>query len=523
MDILVDTDSNDIATEAKRWGAPVPFLRSPHLAGDTTPTLESVLFLLDRLADQGPAIDAVVLLQPTSPLRRAEDVTQCWAGFDPATSPAVVSVTATAHPGDLLLRREESGTLHWARGAVQPLLHRQAFPTDYWVNGAVYIATPAFLREHQAFVVPGRTQGVLMPLERSLDIDTAADLGLADASLARVRTPLVHVADRRIGGGERCFIIAEAGVNHNGDAALAHRLVDAAADARADAVKFQTFDPERVIARREESQLAMVRKLALPLDVFAQLRAHAAERHLMFLSTPFDEGSADFLDTIGVPAFKIPSGEITNLPFLTHVARKGKPMLVSTGMSTLPEVVEALETIRAPGNPPVALFHCVTNYPAAPEECNLRAMATMRSLLDVPVGWSDHSQGISLSIAAVAMGAELLEKHFTLDRSLPGPDHQASLEPGELCALVSDIRATETAFGDGIKQPVRSELANALAVRRSLHAARDLVAGETLEKSDLVLLRPGGGLPASQAGPLLGRRLRTPVPAGALFREADLE
>src|SRR2546426_5882235 len=134
-------------------------------------TLESVLFLLARLADQGPAIDAVVLLQPTSPLRRAEDVTQCWASFDPATSPAVVSVTATAHPGDLLLRREESGTLHWARGAVQPLLHRQAFPTDYWVNGAVYIATPAFLRDHQAFVVPGRTRGVLMPLERSLDID----------------------------------------------------------------------------------------------------------------------------------------------------------------------------------------------------------------------------------------------------------------------------------------------------------------------------------------------------------------
>ena len=325
----------------------------------------------------------------------------------------------------------------------------------------------------------------------------------------RGKVPPVRVEDRQIGGGARCFVIAEAGVNHNGRASLAHRLVDTAADAGADAVKFQTFDPERVISRRDESQLAMVRELALPLDVFAQLRAHAIERRIMFLSTPFDEGSADFLDSIGVPAFKIPSGEITNMAFLAHVARKGKPMLVSTGMSTLPEVVDALETIRAAGNPPVALFHCVTNYPAAPEECNLRAMATMRSLLHVPVGWSDHSQGISLSIAAVAMGAELLEKHFTLDRSLPGPDHQASLEPAELRTLVTDARATEAALGDGFKAPVQSERAIALAVRRSL--------------SDLVLLRPGSGIPAAQAGQLLGRRLRESVPAGSLLREADLE
>ncbi|TME29409.1 MAG: N-acetylneuraminate synthase [Chloroflexi bacterium] len=339
----------------------------------------------------------------------------------------------------------------------------------------------------------------------------------------RGKVPPVRVEDRQIGGGARCFVIAEAGVNHNGRASLAHRLVDTAADAGADAVKFQTFDPERVISRRDESQLAMVRELALPLDVFAQLRAHAIERRIMFLSTPFDEGSADFLDSIGVPAFKIPSGEITNMAFLAHVARKGKPMLVSTGMSTLPEVVDALETIRAAGNPPVALFHCVTNYPAAPEECNLRAMATMRSLLHVPVGWSDHSQGISLSIAAVAMGAELLEKHFTLDRSLPGPDHQASLEPAELRTLVTDARATEAALGDGFKAPVQSERAIALAVRRSLHATRDIAAGEILQLSDLVLLRPGSGIPAAQAGQLLGRRLRESVPAGSLLREADLE
>ena len=523
VNIIVDTDSHEIAEEGRRWGAAVPFLRPRELAGEATPTIDNVLFLLERLADQLPSIDAVVLLQPTSPLRSAEDIIRCWAEFDPAKSPSVVSVTATPHPGELLSRREQDGTLHWARGITPPALHRQAFTANYCVNGAVYIATPAFLRHHGAFVAPGCTRGVPTPPERSVDIDTAGDLALAHAILERTETPSVHVGDRQIGGGARCFLVAEAGINHNGDVGLAHRLVDTAVEAGADAVKFQTFDPEHVVSRRDESQLAMGRKLALSPDAFAQLRAHATERHLMFLSTPFDAGSADLLDSIGVPAFKIPSGEITNPPFLAHVARKGKPMLISTGMASLPEVVDALDIVRAQGNPPVALFHCVSNYPTAPQECNLRAMGTMRSLLHVPVGWSDHSEGISLSIAAVAMGAELLEKHFTLDRSLPGPDHQASLQPAELRALVKEVRATEAARGDGVKAPVTSERATALWARRSLHSARDLEAGEVLAMSDLVLLRPGSGIPASQAVSLVGRRLKTPVPVGSLLREADLD
>jgi N-acetylneuraminate synthase/N,N'-diacetyllegionaminate synthase len=523
VDIIVDTDSQEIAAEGRRWGAAVPFLRPAELAGDATPTIENVVFLLERLVDQLPPIDAVVLLQPTSPVRRAEDITRCWAKFDPAKRPSVVSVTATSHARELLLQREEDGTLQWTRGTTRPALPQQALAASYYVNGAVYIATPAFLRHHGAFVVPGCTRGEPIPPERSIDIDTAGDLALADAILAQTETPVVHVGDRQIGGGAACFIIAEAGINHNGDVGLAHRLVDAAAEAGADAVKFQTFDPEQVVSRRDESQLAMGRKLALPPHAFAQLRAHALERHLMFLSTPFDAGSADLLDTMGVPAFKIPSGEITNPAFLAHVARKGKPMLISTGMASLPEVVDALDMVRAHGSPPVALFHCVSHYPATPEECNLRAMGSMRSLLHIPVGWSDHSQGVTLSVAAVAMGAELLEKHFTLDRSLPGPDHQASLEPAELQALVRDVRATEAALGDGVKVPVQSELAVALAARRSLHAVRDIDAGAVLEMSDLVLLRPGNGVPAAQAGSLVGRRLKTPVPAGSLLRDADLE
>lgn len=523
VSIIVDTDSQEIAEEGRRWGAAAPFLRPPELAGDGIPTIENVVYLLERLADQEPPIDAVVLLQPTSPLRRAEDITRCWAAFDPAKSPSVVSVTVTAHRGELLLQREQAGTLQWARETMQPTGREQALAASYYVNGAVYIDTPAFLRQHRAFVVPGCTRGVPMLPERSVDIDAAGDVVLADAILAQAEAPVVHVGDRQIGGSADCFIIAEAGINHNGDVDLAHRLVDVAAEAGADAVKFQTFDPEQVVSRRDESQLAMGRKLALTPDTFAQLRAHAIARHLMFLSTPFDAGSADLLERMGVPAFKIPSGEITNPPFLAHVARKGKPMLISTGMASLSEVVDALDIVRAHGSPPVALFHCVSNYPAAPSECNLRAMGTMRSLFHVPVGWSDHSEGTRLGVAAVAMGAELLEKHFTLDRSLPGPDHQASLEPAELRALVENVRATEAARGDGLKLSVESERAVALRARRSLHAARDIEAGEALEMSDLVLLRPGNGIPASQAASLVGRRLKAPAPAGSLLHDADLE
>src|SRR5438128_1134976 len=253
--IIVDTDSPEIAEEAKRWGAAVPFLRPTKLAADATPTIDNVVFLLERLADQVPSVGAVVLLQPTSPLRRAEDITHCWGEFDPETSPSVVSVTATSHPGERLLRRDQNGALHWARGTAPPALHRQAFAASYYVTGGVYIDTPAFLLHHRTFVVPGCTRGVPIPPERSLDIDTAGDLAVADAILAHIETPAVHVGDRQIGGGARCFIIAEAGINHNGDVSFAHRLVDTAAEAGADAVKVQNFAPELVVVRREQSQL----------------------------------------------------------------------------------------------------------------------------------------------------------------------------------------------------------------------------------------------------------------------------
>jgi len=345
----------------------------------------------------------------------------------------------------------------------------------------------------------------------------------------------IQVAGRGIGPGHRCFIIAEAGVNHNGDVAKACRLVEVAAEAGADAIKFQTFDPEAVTFQdapkapyqvattgSQGSQLEMLRGLVLPRSAYPELVRRAHDHGLLFLSTPFDEASADFLEELGVPAFKIPSGEVTNCPFVAHVARKGRPLLISTGMCTLSEVQQVVETVKENGAPPFALLHCVSAYPAEPSECNLKAMQTLREAFHVPVGWSDHTLGGSVAIAAVALGANLIEKHVTLDRGLPGPDHQASLEPKELQSLVQALRQAELAMGDGDKHPSPSERATAIAARKSLHLARSLPSGAVLQAADLVARRPGTGFPPAQLHSVVGRKLLVAVKAGELLEERHL-
>lgn len=344
----------------------------------------------------------------------------------------------------------------------------------------------------------------------------------------------MNIDGREIGGGRPAFVIAEAGVNHNGDLALAERLVDVAAEAGCDAVKFQTFEPALLAAptagkadyQRETtgtggSQLEMLNALVLPRDAHARLQQRARDRGLVFLSTPFDEPSADFLEELGVPAFKVSSGDLTNVLLLRHIARKRHPLLVSTGMGTLEEVLAAVATVKVAGATDVALFHCVSNYPALPADCNLRAMATLRDATGVPVGWSDHTQGIDVTIAAVALGAELVEKHFTLDNKLPGPDHRASLEPHELAAMVRGIRNVEAARGDGRKQPRPSEIPMIAAARRSLCYRRELAAGTAIEEQHLIALRPGTGIETKQIGDIVGRKLRAPVQRGQLVKLDD--
>ena len=341
---------------------------------------------------------------------------------------------------------------------------------------------------------------------------------------------VITLGDRSIGAGQPCFMIAEAGVNHNGDPALAHRLIDVALQAGADAVKFQTFKADRLVTldapkaeyqlqqtEAGESQYQMLKRLELSAETYRELQQHCQAVGIRFMSTPFDEDSADLLSELGVTVFKTPSGEITNLPYLAHVARKGKPMIVSTGMAFLGEVEAAVRAIEAVGNHSFALLHCVSNYPANPADINLRAMQTMAQAFNVPVGYSDHTPGIEVSLAAVALGACIVEKHFTLDRNLPGPDHQASAEPAELAVLVRGVRNIEAALGDGRKQPAVSEANTAAVARKSLVAARDLRAGTVLSNDMLAIKRPGTGLPPMLLPHLIGRTLRVDVRAGALI------
>ena len=320
------------------------------------------------------------------------------------------------------------------------------------------------------------------------------------------------------------FVIAEAGVNHNGSLDLALQLVDAAKASGADAVKFQTFRADQLATRsahkapyqerttaNSESQFEMLQRLQLDAAAHRRLIHHCRNAGIQFLSSPFDTQSADLLATMDVPLYKVPSGEITNLPFLEHLARKNRPLILSTGMSTLGEVEEAVQVLQFAGAIQLTLLHCVTEYPAPYAEVNLRAMQTLKSAFGLPVGYSDHTSGIEIAIAAVALGAEVIEKHFTLDRSLPGPDHSASLEPVELRQMVTAIRHVESALGTGIKAPAQCELPNISVARKSVVAARTLPTGHQLATGDLEIKRPGNGLAPKLLPTLIGRTLRASV------------
>ncbi|MBC8331871.1 MAG: N-acetylneuraminate synthase [Anaerolineae bacterium] len=346
----------------------------------------------------------------------------------------------------------------------------------------------------------------------------------------------IEIHDRVIGDGNPCFIIAEAGVNHNGDIALAKKLINVAVDAGADAVKFQTFKADQLVSpdtpkaayqkgttSGAESQFEMLRRLELSLEAHRELKNYCFESGVLYMSTPFDETSADFLAELGLEVYKTSSGDITNLPLLTHIACKAKPMIISTGMATLEEVDKAVRTVRDSGNQKLVLLHCVSNYPTHPVDVNLRAMHTLAREFDVPVGFSDHTTGIDIAIAAVALGARVLEKHFTLDRNLPGPDHQASVEPDELTAMVASIRRVEAALGDGIKQPVASELLIADVGRRSLHWNEMLSPGTIIVRDHLIALRPGTGISPARIMDFIGCRLCRSVQPGEMVFEDDVE
>lgn len=337
------------------------------------------------------------------------------------------------------------------------------------------------------------------------------------------------------------FIIAEAGVNHNGQDHLAYALVDAAADAGADAVKFQTFSADKVVqksaakakyqqeATGEGSQYEMLKKLEMSHDLHRGLFAYCARRGIEFMSTPFDAESADFLVDLGMSRIKIPSGEITNHVFLRHLSRKGLPLILSTGMATMDEIVDAVSVLRKHWagarnlDECLTILHCTSNYPTAPENANLRAMQSIAVSTGLPVGYSDHTLGIAVCPAAVALGATVVEKHFTLDRTMEGPDHKASLEPSELKTMVEQVRVVEAALGSADKSPTDSEQEMRVLARRSIAATRNLPAGTILAASDMAMLRPAVGILPRHHDSLIGRVLKRPVTDGQALQWDDIE
>jgi N,N'-diacetyllegionaminate synthase len=321
------------------------------------------------------------------------------------------------------------------------------------------------------------------------------------------------------------LIIAEAGVNHNGTIELAKQLIEAAANAGADFVKFQTFKAGTLVSKSakkaeyqqnnlndgDDSQYAMLKKLELSEAMHLELITHCEKCGIQFLSTGFDKESIDFLDSLNIPFYKIPSGEITNKPYLQHIARKKRPVVMSTGMANMEEIKAALAVLTENGVPKnqITVLHCNTEYPTPMEDVNLKAMEHIRNELGVKVGYSDHTVGIEVPIAAVAIGATVIEKHFTLDRNLSGPDHKASMEPNELKAMVSAIRNIEKAIsGSGIKEPSRSEIKNIEIARKSILAAKTIIKGEPFTEENLTVKRPGNGISPMQWNEVIGQKAK---------------
>lgn len=340
----------------------------------------------------------------------------------------------------------------------------------------------------------------------------------------------IKIGSKNIGKNEPVYIIAEAGVNHNGDIRLAKQLIDSAKKSGVDAVKFQTFKAEDLVTSHVElaayqkrhlkdvtSQYEMIKSLELDLDDFIKLKKYCDKKRIQFLSTPHSPSVVDFLDPL-LPAFKIASGDLTNIPFLEFVASYNKPIILSTGMATLDEVREAMDAIRKKGNNQIVLLHCVTSYPAALETVNLRAMITLEKTFEVPVGFSDHTIGFTAPIVAVSLGARVIEKHLTLDKGLPGPDHKASLEPGEFAELVKVLRSVENALGDGIKKPTESEIKIRKVARKSLVAKIEIKQGSTITEAMLEIKRPGYGIAPKHLREIVGKKAKVTIKQEQVLR-----
>lgn len=458
--MVVSTDDEEIAEISKRYGAEV-VMRPEELSGDKANKRDIVFNCLK-------GEDIVIVLHPTSPLRTADDIDKAIELFRSNECESVISVCETNPYWSFKIKEYLEPVLEWEYFETR----RQDLPKTYAPNGAIFISTPKMLDRYKSFYTD-EILPYIMPVERSVDIDTEFDFWLTEQILKKEKP---------------CFIIAEAGINHNGDVRLAKKLVDVAVSSGADAVKFQTFKTEELTSENIEA----IKKLELSDKDHYELSDYCKQKGIIFISTPLDNGSVDLLDKIGVPMFKIASCDLDNLPLLKYIAKKGKPIILSTGMGTITEVGEAIDAIKSTGNDNITLLHCVSVYP--PKEIDLRAIQTLSDAFKLPVGYSDHTIGISVPLGAVALGAKVIEKHFTLDKKMEGFDHAVSANPEELKALIVGIREIEKSLGTGIKEPTKEEIKKKKSFRRSIVANTNIKKGEVITEKMVSMKRPATGL-----------------------------
>ena len=529
--IIVSTDHDGIAEVAKKNGAEVPFKRPADISEDvpTEFVLQHAVKYLEE--KEGYPVDVVVTLQPTSPLLKAEYIDACVEKLiSNSNIGSVVTVCKITERPEWMFKTDGSKLVPFMDLDLKgDILVSQNLPDLYRHNGAVY-ATKRDVVMNENRIISKDCIGVVMPVEESYEIEEPRDLKFVDFIIRQPVTNVnkVNINNRSIGDGEPVFIIAEAGINHNGDMEKAKALIDAAAKAGADAIKFQTHLPEEEMLNLEvtagyvgESLFGLLKRMELSRDNHVELMNYAKERGIMFLSTPFSRAAADMLDGLGVPAFKIGSGEATNIPLLVHIAKKGKPMIISTGMTELEEIEESINAVRKYNNQ-IILNQCTSTYPTKYEDVRLKAIPIMKEKFGVPTGLSDHSEGIYTALAAVTLGACMIEKHFTISRDWPGPDQKASIEPHELAELVKGVRAIEKTMKSSEKKVIADEVPVQKMARESVVSIKDIPEGSVITEEMVWVKRPGTGIPAKYFHNVVGKRARMTIKSDSLISWEDL-
>lgn len=569
--IIVSTDDQKIKEVALKYGAEVQ-MRPPELAQDDTPLIPVLQYVVNKIEEEGEQVDIVVLLQPTNPLRKVEHIETAIEKIKAGHNSATTVVPLEIKPVCIMEIDPDGKSIFISED--DRVLRQQI--KQYRVDGTVFAYNKETLM--QLVDVPWDRENnapIIIKQKEAIDIDEPFDFKLAEEIIKEAKLKetdkidvdkikesgndedkiiksyntsnnktnneilkmpeTIQIANKTIGKNQPCFIIAEAGSNHNGSLELAKQLVDKAVESGADAVKFQTFTAEGIVTHQtpkaeyqkkdadpEESYFELLKKLELTKDEFKELQHYCNEKGIIFFSCPHsNKWSVDVLHELDVPVYKVGSGDVTNFPFLEYVASKGKPIIMSVGMATMEEVQEALAVMKKAGNEQIIVLQCTSTYPTPVENVNMNAMKTLKKETGMIVGYSDHTQSLNVPVLAIGMGAEVYEKHYTLDKSMEGPDHAMSMDPQELKEIVKRIREAESALGTAERKPYPGEEEIAKVARKSVVTIKEIKAGETITAEMLDVKRPGTGLHSRNYYQIVGKKATRDLQADQLLQKGD--